>query len=275
MLNLRGLLALAAAAVIALGVVAAANAQTGTGTVTVIHGVPGLTVDVYVNGDLTLEDFEPNTVTDPLVLPEGTYEIEIFAADADPAADAPAITGSATLPAGANASIIAHLTEDGTPMLSVFVNDTSEIVAEEARLVVRHTAAAPAVDVLADGTALFSGLANPDGVQADVPAGGYSVAVAAAGTTEPVIGPVDLTLEPGAAYFVCAVGSLDDESLDLLVQTISGLGAEPADSLPTAGFGPEAGAAGSAIWWAAGLGIAGLILLVGPARFASVRVRSK
>ncbi len=31
----------------------AALAQDGTGTVTVLHGVPGLTVDVYVNGDLT------------------------------------------------------------------------------------------------------------------------------------------------------------------------------------------------------------------------------
>lgn len=264
MLNLRNFFALAAAALIALGVVTTANAQAGTGMVTVIHGVPGLTVDVYVNGDLTLEDFAPDTITDPLELPEGDYDIEIFAADADPMTDTAAIIGSATLPAGANASIIAHLMEDGTPTLSVFVNDTSEIALGNARLVVRHTAAAPAVDVLAGGSALFSDLANPDEAMGDVPAGSYSAAVAAAGTTDPVLGPVDLELQAGTAYFVYAVGSLADGSLNLLVQAISGLGAEPADSLPTAGFGPSDGSSNwTAIWLVAGLGALGIALFGG------------
>ena len=81
-------------------------ADDDTGTVTVVHGVPGLTVDVYVNGGLTLPDFAPGTITDPLSLPEGTYDIEIYPAGADPSASAPAIAGSAFLPAGANASIV-------------------------------------------------------------------------------------------------------------------------------------------------------------------------
>ena len=45
------------------------------GTVYVVHGVPGLTVDVYVNGDLTLPGFEPETIAGPLSLPEGDYNI--------------------------------------------------------------------------------------------------------------------------------------------------------------------------------------------------------
>ena len=134
------------------------------------------------------------------------------------------------------------------------MNDVSEIAGGQARLVVRHTAAAPAVDVLADGSVVFSNLANPDEQMADVPAGPDSVSVAATGTTDPVIGPVDLTLEAGTAYFVYAIGSLEDESLTVVTQTISGLGAaagrspqrpppaaEPtvaADDLPAAGTGP-------------------------------------
>jgi hypothetical protein len=199
-----------------------------TGTVTVIHGVPGLTVDVYVNGELTLEDFAPETVTDPLELPAGDYDIEIYAAGADPTADDPAITGSAALPAGANASIVAHLTADGAPTLTVFVNDVSPIAAGQARLVVRHTAAAPTVDILVDGTPTLTDLSNPDEVGADVPAGTYSAAAAPAGTTDAVIGPATLTLEEGTAYFVYAIGSLQDESLGLVIQTISGLGAPAA-----------------------------------------------
>jgi Domain of unknown function (DUF4397) len=248
----RVLLALSAALAVILGVQAAGvTAQDGTGTVTVVHGVPGLTVDVYVNDELTLEGFAPDTVTDPLELPAGDYNIKIFAAGADPMTESPAIEDDTSLPAGANASIIAHLAEDGTPTLAVFVNDVSEIAAGEARLVARHTAAAPAVDVLADGSAVFSNLANPNEQMADVPAGPYSVSVAATGTTEPVIGPTDLTLEAGTAYLVYAVGSLEDDSLNVLTQTITGLGAaEPAPTepgaaptaaageLPSAGTGP-------------------------------------
>jgi hypothetical protein len=228
---------LVAAVTSAFYIVDTARGQT-TGTVTVVHGVPGLTVDVYVNGDLTLEGFAPTTVTDPLELPAGDYEIEIFAAGADPATDTPAISGSTTLPAGANASIVAHLTAAGDPTLSVFVNDVSPIAAGQSRLVVRHTAAAPTVDILVDGSPTFTGLANPNEAKADVPAGTYSAAVAATGTTDPVIGPATLTLEAGTAYFVYAIGSLEDQTLELVTQTITGLSAPAATPVPPAATPP-------------------------------------
>ena len=196
-----------------------AGAQASNGTVTVIHGIPGLTVDVYVNGKLTLEDFAPDTVTAPLELPAGTYQIAIRAANA--AADStPVLAGSATLPAGANASIVAHLDASGQPKLTVFVNDTSSLAAGNTRLVVRHTAAAPAVDVLANGKPAFTNLTNPNQATADLPAGTISASVAAAGTTTPVIGPVDLTLPEATVTVVYAVGSLDGKTLHALVQTI-------------------------------------------------------
>lgn len=196
------------------------------GTVTVLHGVPGLTVDVYVNGDLTLEDFEPGTVTDPLELPAGDYELAVRAADAE-ADSEPAISGAATLPAGANASIIAHLDASGAPTLGVFVNDTSQTAAGEARLGVRHTAAAPAVDIAANGDVVAEGLTNPDEAVLDVPADTYSAEVRLAGETDPVLGPADVTLDEGTATYVYAIGSAEEGSLDLLVQTIGGLHAAP------------------------------------------------
>ncbi|HUH06976.1 MAG TPA: DUF4397 domain-containing protein [Egibacteraceae bacterium] len=222
----RMILMALSAAVLVLAVAGPAAAQTDQGTVTVVHGVPDLVVDVYVNGDLTLEDFAPGTITDPLTLPAGDYELAIRPAGADASSD-PAIAGSATLPAGADASIVAHLDADGAPTLSVFSDDTSEIGAGEARLTVRHTAAAPTVDILADGSALVSGLANPDEAAAEVPAATYQVAVALEGTADAVIGPADLALEEGTAYFVYAIGSAEDASLDLLVQTIGGLHSAP------------------------------------------------
>ena len=65
------------------------------------------------------------------------------------------------VPAGANITVVAHLDADGDPKLTPFVNDVSKIPAGDARLVVRHTAAAPAVDVRAGGDPVFTDLTNP------------------------------------------------------------------------------------------------------------------
>jgi hypothetical protein len=247
-----------------------ASAQSDEGTVTVVHGVPDLTVDVYVNGDLTLEDFEPGTVTDPLELPAGDYDVEIRPADEDAESD-PAISGSAAVEAGSNASLVAHLNADGEPTLSAFANDTSEIGAGDARLTVRHTAAAPAVDILADGSAIVSGLENPDEATTEVPAGTYEAAVAPEGTTDPVLGPTDLTLEEGTNTIVYAIGSLDDDNLDLLVQTISGLHSTP-DGVP-AGTGGMADDA-MPTWLVALSATAAATALVAGGRLVSARARS-
>lgn len=256
-------LLLAAVAALALAAVGPAAAQTGgNGTVTVVHGVPGLTVDVYVNGEATLRNFEPGTVTDPLELPAGTYELAVREAGAD-AGSEPALSGSADLAAGANVSIVAHLGADGSPMLSVFANDTSEIPAGESRVTVRHTAAAPEVDVLAGGEPLLQGLANPNEETASVPAGSYSVAVAAAGTTEPVLGPADLAVEAGRSYAVYAFGSLEDESLDLIVQQFPATAGAPTGV--GAGTSGLAATAGALPVWAAVLMALGALLAVASA----------
>jgi len=209
----------AIAAVALVGAAGVAQAGPNDGTVTVIHGIPGVTVDVYVNGALTLEDFTPGTVTAPLTLPAGAYTIDIRPANA-PSSDPPIITGSTTLPAGANASIIANLSAAGTPTLTVFVNDTSQTPAGQGRLVVRHTAAAPAVDVLAGGSPVITNLTNPNEATLTLPAGTVSASVAAAGTTTPVIGPADVPVVAGQVTVVYAIGSLTGETLGVAVQTI-------------------------------------------------------
>jgi hypothetical protein len=231
-----------------------ASAQTTTGTVTVLHGIPDVPVDVYVNGELTLPDFQPETVTDPLELPAGNYSIEIRPAG-DEAAD-PILEGSTDLPGGANASIVAHLTADGEPELTVYVNDIAPTAAGQGRLVIRHDAAAPAVDVLVDGQPVdgFTGLTNPNEAQADLPAGTLNAAVAATGTTDPVIGPTDVPVVEGQATIVYAVGSLEDGTLTALVQTISGLHTPPGE-VATGNSGlaaDESSSNANGLWVAAG-----------------------
>ena len=106
-------------------------------------------------------------------------------------------------------------------MLSLFTNDISATASGEGRLTVRHVAAAPAVDILANGAAAFTNLENPNEVKADLPVGTYSAAVALAGTTAPVIGPADVTVTEGMNTIVYAWGSAANANLALAVQTVN------------------------------------------------------
>ena len=266
---------LSAAALVAVpaAMTAPASAAQAEATVSVLHAVPDLTVDVYANGEELIPDFAPGTLTDPLQLPAGTYDIQVFADGDNPDNAEPAIEANGVeVPAGANATVVAHLDADGNPVLTPFVNDVSATEAGQARLVVRHTAAAPPVDVRADGEVLFPGLANPDEASGDVPAGGYSADVTLAGENQAVLGPADLQLAEGTATIVYAWGSAEAGNLDLAVQTIDGL-----HSAPSGVPGGETGAAAlgeGAPLWALALG-AGSLLALGVAATRLVPARTR
>jgi hypothetical protein len=187
----------------------------------VLHGVPGLTVDVWVDGKLTLDDFTPGILAGPLELDAGDYEIAITAADAT-SADNPVIGPvNVELDEGGNYTAVAHLDADGAPTATLFTNDTKAPRNDKkGKLTVRHVAAAPAVDVLAGGSAVIEGLSNPDEATLKLKAGTISASVAAAGTTDPVIGPADITVEGGKNTIVYAWGSLADGTLGVAVQVV-------------------------------------------------------
>jgi hypothetical protein len=238
-------------------------------TVSILHAVPDTPVDVYANGEELIPDFQPGTLTDPLQLPAGSYDLAIYPAGSDPASTEPAASADGVMvPAGANATVVAHLTEDGTPVLTPFVNDVSAIEAGSARVTVRHTAAAPAVDVRGGGTPVVEGLANPDEATLTVPAGTVSADVVLAGTDTVAIGPADLDLAEGTTTVVYAWGS-EDAGFQLAVQTISG-----ASSAPSGVPGGSAGLAddGSLPLPLTALSLAGLVAAVaGGLRLARAR----
>ncbi len=195
-------------------------------SVSVVHGIPGLTVDVYANGAILLPAFAPNTVTDVLSLPSGAYDITIFAAADSPSPlasqreDAPAISVvDAVVPAGANATLVAHLDGGGTPVLTPFVNDVTAAAAGNGRIEIRHTAQAPTVDIVAGGAAVapFVELSNGDAVAAELPAGEYPTGIAATGTTA-VLFDAPVTSVAGQYTVVYAVGSFPD-TFGLVAQT--------------------------------------------------------
>ncbi|EWT05012.1 hypothetical protein N864_04615 [Intrasporangium chromatireducens Q5-1] len=224
-LRVAAVTALSLASLGALGLPAQAASDA---TVSILHAVPGATVDVYANGKALLTNFKPGTLTKPLMLPGGTYDLKVTAAGAGASGKAVIEANGVKVPSGANITVVAHLDASGKPELTPYVNDTSMVPAGKARVTVRHDAAAPAVDVRAGGAPVFKNLTNPNEAKGLVPAGTIKADVVLAGTSTVAIGPADLTLKEGTNTIVYAWGSAKDKDLKLAVQTIGGMHSAPA-----------------------------------------------
>ncbi|MFC9825842.1 DUF4397 domain-containing protein [Streptomyces albogriseolus] len=252
------------ACALALGVaapaVAAPAADQDMATVSVVHGIPDMTVDVYANGDELLSDFEPGTVTDPQSLKAGTYDIQIFEAGQGPGGT-PALEKKVEVGEGDTATVAAHLSADGKPQLTAFADDVSKVDAGKGRLTVRHIAAAPAVDVRAGGEPVFTGLTNPNEDSAVVDAGTVEADVVLAGTDTVALGPADLNVAEGASTVVYAWGSAEDDNLALATQKFSGM-----DSMPKAvhaGGDGTAASTNSTEWGAGWIALGGAAAVAG------------
>ncbi|MDY7540824.1 MULTISPECIES: DUF4397 domain-containing protein [unclassified Cryobacterium] len=196
------------------------HGDNGPAELTVFHAIPGVTVDVYVNGALTLDNFTPGSFSDTLSLDPGTYSVAITAADAKDASNPVIGPIDLKLGSGNNYTAVAHLTEAGEPTATLFQNNPDPVGKGKGRLTVRHVAAAPSVDILANGAAAITDLTNPDEVELTLPTGTISAAVAATGTTAALIGPADVTIAKRTNTIVYAWGSLADNNLALAVQTV-------------------------------------------------------
>jgi predicted RNA-binding protein len=178
-------------------------------------------VDIYVNGDVAVEDVAYPAVSSFLELGAGTYTVDVVPAGAALADSV--LSADVTLEAGQayTAAAVGLLSRpDITPLKIVLLEeDYSAIVPGESRFSVFHTSAgAPPVDVLVNGEVFVASLAYPgtlgdnDGyVDFDVLSGTYDIQVTAAGDPETVL--IDLPgteLAPGNQYFIAAINSPDN-----------------------------------------------------------------
>lgn len=200
--------ATSAAGLLAVGV--PAQAAPAKAQVTVVHGIPNTPVTVYANNKVLIKDFVFGKVVGPVSLNPGKYALAIRPYGASPKSKA-ILGATVSVVAGENATVVANLTAMGSPTLSVFANPTTAIPMGDARVIVRHVAEAPGVDVYAAATTsapLIKDLLNGKSATANVPAGTYPISVYATGTTTaPVIGPASLTFAAGKTYIVYAIGS--------------------------------------------------------------------
>lgn len=212
---LAGIAAIAAVA-IAPGVAQA----DGHVEITLLHGIPGATVDVAVDGAVVVPGFEPGATADLTPFAGDTLaNVEVRAAGTEDVVIGP--VAEFAVPAEGNWTVLAHLDADGTPTITSFENDESAPAADgQGRLTVRHTAAAPAVDVVLGEARPIENAANGDEAALDLPAGELAGAQIAPTGGDPIADVPTVNIEAGKNLIVYAVGSLADETFTFYTQTI-------------------------------------------------------
>lgn len=193
----------------------------------IIHGIPGVPVDVYatlagapIPATPTIAAFQPKSIVD-LTAGPATVDIRIFAAGANPQTASPVIAVlGAAVPGPGEISILAHLDGAGAPTATIYRNDNSAPLPGAARVSVRHAAQAPAVQLAAGGVPKLA-LTNPYFGDLEVPAGvsiPLQLQVPFSGAA--ITPTVPLAFNAGVRYFVYAIGSVSGGTFDFIVQAV-------------------------------------------------------
>jgi len=233
--------ALSMVVVLVLAVPAYAAQGSGSSEVTFVHGIRGFLTDVYLDDELILKGFEPERVTEPLVLEEGEHRIDLREADA-PADTKPVVTKTFMVPDNGKMTAVAHWTGVEDCTITLFDDAGDMVAAGSGRLVARHAAATGDVEFALDDMTLDAPLAPAAEVSESVSPGEHTVAVS---DEDGLAKSSSVPVPEGSARVVYLVGSAKEDTLGLLTQTVDGLESDPA-GVPTGNSGlaatPDTGA---------------------------------
>lgn len=197
---------------------ATASAQDQT-AITLVHGIPGTPVDVVVDGDVVVDDFQPGTTADLTTYAGQTLSnVEVRDSSDDSVVIGPIV--SLDIPDAGNWSIVAMLDDAGTARLASFENNTTAVDAGNARLTVRHTADAGPVDVIVSGQRPITNLQNGQSQELILPVGTVSGAQLAPTGGDPIVDIGDIALGADTNTVLYVVGS-EDTSLTFIQQVVA------------------------------------------------------
>jgi len=210
-----------------LAVLVTATAAEAASRVFVIHGIPGVPVDVYASlagapipATPTIPGFQPKAIVS---VPTGgavTVDIRIYAQGANPQSAQPVIAVlGATVPDNVEVSILAHLNGSGAPTATIYRNDNSPVQPGMARVSVRHAAQAPAVQLVAGGFPKLA-LTNPYFGDLEVPATVIPLQLQVPFTGTAVTPSVQVQFASQTRYFVYAIGSLSGGTFDFILHVV-------------------------------------------------------
>jgi hypothetical protein len=195
----------AAAALALLPLTAVAAQDHGIAEIVVVHGVPGLEVDVLVNGTAAITGFKFGDVV-RTTLPAGEYTFAVAATGTTTAI----LSTPATLSPGISATVAAFLDANGAPQLRAFPNEISATGIQPF-----HLAQFGAVDILSGTNVVLGPVTNGQTARIDVPGGATvsQVGIAAASSGVAALSLGDVTVPAGKLILVYAIGPNTGDTL--------------------------------------------------------------
>ncbi len=179
-----------------------------TATVSVVHGIPGVTVNVCLDGKRVKSSLHYGGQFTLAAVAAGSHRVKLVPWNRGCGATALAAK-TVALTGGLSATIVAKPVGNHLG-LQVFTNDLSISAPGKTTITVRHTAIAPSVAVwLNGGTApVVASLARGASTgPVELTPGVYSWWASAVGGFKPVIGPRVASLAGNRAYQIYAVGT--------------------------------------------------------------------
>ena len=184
--------------------------------VTVVQAVPGSDVDVSIDGRPVATGAGVGDVLGPFELDPGEHAVEFRGTGGV------GVESTLDLEAGSSSDVVLHLPAEvgAEPVVHSYLAPTSSIGPGKARVVLAHTATVAPADVEVDGAIVFRNIANGEFAEADVPAGTLQVALLPTGSrNNPILGPVDVTLEARTLSMIYAYGNPRDGSMNVIAHT--------------------------------------------------------
>ena len=244
---LRVFVAMLACAVVGATFVSA-EAAPRAGQLMVVQAVPGLSVEVSLDGRTVSKRAGTAAVLGPFDVSPGSHVVRF----ADSSGEV-TMTSRVQMRPGASSDVVLHLPAavDADPVVHVYKTPGAPIGAGKARVLVAHTATVPPADVRVDGQTVFTNIANGEFATAEVPAGPHEVALLPTGEiTNPILGPLEFSLAPRTVTRVYAIGNPSNDSMELITSSrkISSDGTVAPKRMDTgsAGLAGKPGAARSA-----------------------------
>ena len=179
--------------------------------------MPNASVRVAIDGRPVKSGVGLGSVLGPYSLSGGKHSVRFTDSTGHVSMNA-----SLTVRPGTSSDVVLHrpASISGAPVVNVYQTPRKSIGPGKARVLVAHTATVAPADVRVDGKVVFTDIANGEFAQADVPAGPHKVELLPTGrTTNPILGPVDVSLKARTVTMVYAVGTPKDGSMKVIAHT--------------------------------------------------------
>jgi hypothetical protein len=214
---------------------AASGARAPAGRLVLVQAVPDESLGVAIDGRTVDSDSTTGAVLGPFSVSPGQHQVEFTSGSQR-------LVSTVDVTAGSSRDVVVHLPAqvDGSPVINTYRTPTAPIAPGKARVLLAHTATVAPADVRVDGTVVFRDIANGEYATADVAAGAHTASLLPAGVSgPPILGPLDLDLQPGTVTSVYAVGSPENQSMNVIVHTtaLTSTGAVAPASIDTGSAG--------------------------------------